>query len=583
MEYNLKKIKIVGSIFLTLVLCLTQIINPLVAKAGEDVFEIAGARMDIFGGNVVPGFINSTNESFTIEFQANLVGDPESIELLVDGLPCQTPIFATSLSGGQFVFASSTISNPDLQLILPQNSLLNLAHSFQAEAKFDSGDIVEVELPLASVVADYLPAVADVSYETVENQPVGDGWLKIDDEIIFRVDATDGLTQDGDLTIGANFLGEPLDFIYSDTLNVYVATYKVKQGSGINAEPLTFSGLEVADVAGNETQINDIALTGLSIDGSLPAFVVSSPKDKVSYRNDVIAVDYQVENGTSVTAIELIDQDQKRSNLDISTVALEGLADGNYSLEITFSSVGGNIKKEIINFTVDRTVPFIALQTNVDGRELSSDELFNISGSSEPFSQVGLSFSPDGELFGRVFANANGEWETTLDTSKVAQGEHGLWIIAIDGAGNRASFYAGKIKINSPVVAVAKPIEFALSVNKSVASSNSVADVSPAIVVTTENKIDDSDVARSGAIVSSNDERTGLINWSVWLLTLAMIVLISAFLTAGYYGYGIISSRSSSSSATIRVAKPVAKEPMVPPKKIDNSDDDPEDKPFARW
>jgi hypothetical protein len=261
--------------------------------------------------------------------------------------------------------------------------------------------------------------------------------------------------------------------------------------------------------------------------------------------------------------------------------------DGKYSLQMTFSSIGGNLKTEIINFSVDKTAPFIGLSTSVNGREFSTQDSLNIKGSSEGHANIGLSFSADGAFVGQTVSSQSGEWQIDFDFSKINPGNYGLWITSRDEAGNSSNLYIGDIKVSNPVTSTTQTVTLAYTGTQATKTGGQTSDVSPKVVEVAQENIDNADVASQGSTLSSNDERGNLINWSMWLLTLAVVVLISAFGTAGYYGYGLISARSSAGSGGA-VSKPIKKMVIPEKPKVSNpestlKDDQPGEKPYARW
>jgi len=271
--------------------------------------------------------------------------------------------------------------------------------------------------------------------------------------------------------------------------------------------------------------------------------------------------------------------------------------------DLKITDLAGNVTpldqiKVKIDFDIDTTIPILSLNSNPILNSVTQGSSLIFEGVSDPGATVLLTINSI-EQNVKTTADINGLWSIQFDTYNLEIGLHHALITATNIIGNKTMMDLGNFTVTAKVIQQESQKQIALSSDES-----SKSDVSPPIIVNNvpasrpaniETQPQEQEVARAGKISASEDTRNSQVNWSAWILLLAMVVLASALATAGYYGYGWIMVRQTEKkgesirdiplvkNVNVKKSEPrgtieTSKQKIEPPK----IDDDVE-RPKTRW
>ncbi|MDJ0674655.1 MAG: FG-GAP-like repeat-containing protein [Calothrix sp. MO_167.B42] len=113
------------------------------------------------------------------------------------------------------------------------------------------------------------------------------------------------------------------------------------------------------------------------------------------------------------------------------------LADGEYSLKLRLSDLQGNLlSSSEVNFTLDTSNPILLLDTPISGGNHSSKSRLIGSISDDGSGLFSSSYSLDGQELSPLAIDNQGNFDQTIDTTGLTQGNHNVIFSLVDVAGN---------------------------------------------------------------------------------------------------------------------------------------------------
>lgn len=469
------------------------------------------------GGSEVEGFVNSTNTGFAIE--ANLTDTEfDHANVNINGSPV-----ATINLKGWLEYGLEGIANNELQTYFPVgNNVVDL--------EVCTTPVVCSVVDLVTVVGDY--AAADISWDFVTT--VDKKALAIGDSCDFVLDSSEDIN-----LISASYNGRNLTLEDTIVPTDYTLNYTVMEADDDQPSPLQFSDWQFADMAGNITTLSSLGIIDFTIDAKYPVVNLRSPLNGKIYNTSKIPFIYSFDEKVLV----IVELDGLVINV-INGEILSGLSEGDHSIRLEVTDLSGNVDVVSSRFKIDTIAPFVSY--NLSKNNFSINEKIILQGSTEPSSKVVLGI---GEHDYIVTAGADGRWAIEVDCAGIGQGSFSLDLTLTDLAGNETKENLGQIDIRAEQECVSKQQSNGLALGD---SSDIKSDVKPKIINTqagnsssqqvfAPTEKDTEKIALNGNLTPGvNDENANGLNWSVILVTLSIIALISAAIAAGYYGYEFI-------------------------------------------
>lgn len=515
------------------------------------------------GGKAVKNFVNLSNTGYSVSV------DLTNKSFVKATLKINQLSVIEESTTGIFAYSADEIGNSEIQKIFSQG---------KNEISLTLCDAYNV-----CTQSDYLEITADYHAPDVNfafNVPSGKTILGLGDKVEFNLEANETLAQ-----INASYNGTPLSFLPCGGYK-YTTEYVVKDGDINQLFALQFDGWKVSDEAGNIISVSSLGAINFTIDASLPTVKIISPLDKSIYNTREIEFNYLADEAVALKSVALNGQPVKIVRGDFLNIT----SDGDQQLTAEFEDSAGNAVTVISNFKTDVTAPFISFST-IDGKQISLGEDLTITGTTEPMARVTLEV---GQISYATWADSAGSWTIKLDSDDLGVGQYSLTAVIIDEAGNKSTENIGTITI----VAQENAAKEDSTVKVALASSQNVSsDTRPAVFSSSKNEYapvqkNEEEIAKTGLVSSDQDERQKNFNWSVLLIVLALLVLFSAVIAAGYYGYEwvLLTNVSARSKSNIKriVEKKEPISPEIPKEKIESkkSPDDSDAKPptvKTRW
>jgi hypothetical protein len=231
----------------------------------------------------------------------------------------------------------------------------------------------------------------------------------------------------------------------------------VSSGStgGVNASGLYSAGnmagndvVQVADANGAKVQIN------ITVVGSLQ--VTLSPPSGTTNHSFPIQVLMPVHS--TVTSASLNGQSIQVQATPDGTVMVNPpfMNDGTYTLTVQASGFASSTASANGTYVYDRTPPATPTVTGPAPNASLPGPTVDVTGTSEPNAVVQITESPNGgQILGQAIVDAMGGF--TITTQPLATGQHDLFVIAVDGAGNTSQAASVAITITSGVAAPLQP------------------------------------------------------------------------------------------------------------------------------
>jgi len=509
---------------------ISALVNPLHAKA-EGVFSMNNT---VFGGRIVNGYLNATNTSFEVSAYLPDFVNISHTELLLDGDSFAQVITGTQTTEGSYRFLSGTSTPTELQTqISPGGHILSIRKTLSLGVTENEGG-----LPL---IADYSAPGGSISSTYLD-----DGYLKVGDKIDFMLELSgQDLTKDI-ADISATYNGKNLS--WSPAIpNKYRSIYKVSEGDKDRPNPIQIGNLIIADKAGNKSApIATFDIT-IPIDANSPKINIVSPVNNKIYASATTQLQY-----SSSDPVILVELDS--TSIDPDSTSLGPLKDGRHILEITARDKAQNKTTQVVSFSTDTIAPSFSIIIQPGGGTVTQKDKIVFSGISEPGAQIQLEVYSDAQTAATV-ADADGNWRIEFDSSNLEAGEHTAYLTFTDLVGNHVK--SGQISFGVVLPSAAATTatggtKIALVRAKAVKSDVGAAALCDNGSGTCPVPESDKTEVASNNIISSESQRSTGVNWSAWIILLAIIVLASALATAGYYGYGwAIASSSSSRGSTV--------------------------------
>lgn len=262
--------------------------------------------------------------------------------------------------------------------------------------------------------------------------------------------------------------------------------------------------------------------------------------------------------------------------------------------DVKITDLAGNttkimLEEVFIDFKIDTDLPALILKSGNQVNDVTQGENLIIEGTSEPGSQIILTIHSDVKEY-RTLADSAGDWAIIVDSSELLLGQHSLMLTAINSVGNKTVLDLGIFNLIAAMREQAvevEDIQIAKTEDENVASDvvpQLVSFEQPSPVQDDENLVE---ISKEGRIGSGQTAEGSGINWSAWILVLAIVVFASALTTAGYYGYGWVVLRQEGKTKVekIRPQEPSAPDDLEianddPHEEINDKNDQP---PQTRW
>lgn len=365
----------------------------------------AGGQFTVIATNV-PSLsiapISDDNALNVLDAQSDLILSGSSANL-----PANSPISVTLVPGGT-LYSTTTDENGSWTLTVPAADLANLAQG-NTTVTVTSGDVQTSQTLLVATTPLAEPQI---------NTPFTDGILNTEEASTAQT--LTGSVQPGQavsVTLGG--ISYPATVAANGDWSVTLppdALQALAQGSN----PVTVT---VSDVAGNSTSISE----PLTVDTGVPALTVNPIATDGIINAAETATDLTVSgtvapgssvslvlNGETYSATVAADGSWSAT---VPAADLQQLTDGRYDLNVTVTSVSGNVATTPLPITVDTTAPDFSINAP------AGDGVLNIAEQA-----AGFSFSGAGSDGDRVSVTLNGVTYTgTVDAD-------GNWALAVPPA-----------------------------------------------------------------------------------------------------------------------------------------------------
>jgi hypothetical protein len=490
-------------------------VDRAVANTGVENGKIAFHPL---GGMEVERYTNATNTGFTIE--ANLTETEfDHANINLNGLAV-----ATINLKGWLEYGLEGITNSELQTYFPIGSNV-------VDLEVCTTPLICSVVDSVTVVGDYTAAAVNWDFVTTVNKKD----LAIGDSCDFVLDSN----EDIDL-VSASYNGRSL--ILEDAIVPpadYILNYTVMEADEDQLQPLQFSDWKFVDMAGNITTLNSLGIIDFTIDAKYPVVNLNSPLNGKIYNISQIPFIYSFDEKVTV----VVELDGLLTNV-INDGFLFGLSEGDHSIRLEATDLSGNVSVISSYFKVDTIAPFVSY--NLSKNNFSVDEKIILQGSAEPRSTISLEVGGYNYI---AVADINGKWAIEIDCKKIGQGNFSLSLAVIDLAGNETKRNLGWINIGLEQSSVLQQQSGVLALGN---SSDVKSDIKPKIinaqvgasspqqVFAPTEKDTEKVVLNENSILDINAKDTNGLNWSIILVTLGVIALVSAAIAAGYYGYEFI-------------------------------------------
>lgn len=491
----------------------------LVDRAMAD-SEVANGEIAFrpIGGTVVEGYTNASNTGFAIK--ANLT----ETELDHANINLNGSTVATINTKGWLEYGMDGITNVQLQTYFATG--INTV-----ELELCTTPLICSVIDTVSVTGDYIAPAVGWSFTTTMDKKV----LSIGDVCDFAINSSEDVS-----LVSATYNSRDLTLQSMITPGSYTMNYTVAETDTDQPVPLQFSGWQFADTAGNVTQIDSMGAIDFSIDTKHPIVSLASPLNGKIYNTSGLPFAYSSNETVSIVNVML-------DGLPITIAngeTLSGLAQGNHQIELTVIDLAGNTSFVESYFKVDITAPFVSY--SLSKNDFTPNEKIILSGFTEPGSSVILNI---GTRIYTAVAGVGGGWSIEMNCSEIGEGNFVPYLTLTDPAGNITKETLSQIEVKAVLAAVTQE-----SASVALASNTSTTqDVKPSIVYAHSDNAstlkqtfapaekDTEEVGKIGDLIpAASDKNTNGFNWSVMLVALSIIALVSAAIAAGYYGYEFI-------------------------------------------
>ncbi|KGD76145.1 Ig-like domain-containing protein [Pantoea vagans] len=377
-------------------------------------------------------------------------------DLILNGgsanLPANSPISVTLVPGGT-LYSTTTDENGSWTLTVPAADLANLAQG-NTTVTVTSGDVQTSQTLLVATTPLAEPQI---------NTPFTDGILNTEEASTAQT--LTGSVQPGQavsVTLGG--ISYPATVAANGNWSVTLppdALQALAQGSN----PVTVT---VSDVAGNSTSISE----PITVDTGVPALTVNPiATDGIINAAETasdLTVSGTVAPGSSVSLVLNGETYSATVAADGSWTAtvpaadLQQLTDGRYDLNVTVTSVSGNVATTPLPVTVDTTAPDFSINAP------AGDGVLNIAEQAAGFSFSGAGSEGDRvsvTLNGVTYTgtvDANGNWGLAVPPAALAGLTNGtsypVVVTVTDAAGNSSSQNSALTVATTPPPLVVAPV-----------------------------------------------------------------------------------------------------------------------------
>jgi len=382
--------------------------------------------------------------------------------------------------------------------------------------------------------------------------------------------------------VQAHFNGRALSFLPTGMGN-YSAAEVILTDDPASSGQLTLSGIMVEDQAGNRYRAQSVQLaTDFYIDATAPTVVIDSPEQDKSYNDHNILVDYRIEGaiGSQVLLDGVAENIAPSSYLSVES-------DGRHEFALKAWDAAGNLTIGMVNFTLDTAAPELVVIIHPDGGQVTQGERVVFAGRSEPGAQVLLEVYSDAQT-ALTTVGTDGSWRIEFDSSNLAVGTHESYLTATDLSGNSVKSKIAEFEVVAPAASESERSRVVLAVYGSASTPDAAA--SECEGTTCAADVSDLGLANESQVDSTQAEQTDGVNWSMWIVFLAIIVLVSALATAGYYGYEWVVSLSSLTisrrAAQGQKARQIKAQRLKKLREIEekpSAEEEPPERPRTRW
>lgn len=469
------------------------------------------------GGTVVEGYTNASNTGFAIK--ANLT----ETELDHANINLNGATVATINTKGWLEYGIDGITNVQLQTYFATG--INTV-----ELELCTTPLICSVIDTVSVTGDYIAPAVGWSFTTTMDKKA----LSIGDVCDFAINSSEDVS-----LVSATYNSRDLTLQSMITPGNYTMNYTVAETDTDQPIPLQFSGWQFADTAGNVTQIDSMGVIDFSIDTKRPIVSIASPLNGKIYKTSSLPFAYSSNETASIVNVVLDGSPIIIANSE----TISGLTEGDHYIKLTVIDLAGNTGVVESYFKVDITAPFVSY--SLSKNDFTPNEKIILFGFTEPGSSVILNI---GTRIYTAVAGVGGGWSIEVNCSEIGEGNFVPYLTLTDPAGNITTEILNQIEIKvTSTVAVQQPTTVAL------AASLATTDVKPSIVYAHSDNAstlkqtfapaekDTEEVGKIGDLIpAASDKNTNGFNWSVMLVALSIIALVSAAIVAGYYGYEFI-------------------------------------------
>lgn len=259
------------------------------------------------------------------------------------------------------------------------------------------------------------------------NAPINGSWVAG----TFDVSATVSDDRSGVDSVELRLNGDLVAHSYDDETGEVLYTAVGETG------PIATLQLVVTDRAGNTMTQTWSA----NVDAVAPTFSDNSPVGVIGNAKPTISV--KVDDDHPITAVSMtLDEDTVAATYNeatgvISYTPAAALAEGEHTVVVSATDIGGNKSALEWEFVIDLTGPSISVQSPTGDYVASSDVLIEALVDDEVAGVDKVEVRVDGGAWASATQTAPGVW--SYEAEGLADGEYVIWVRATDNAGNQSA------------------------------------------------------------------------------------------------------------------------------------------------
>ncbi|WP_147445693.1 Ig-like domain-containing protein [Corallococcus aberystwythensis] len=212
------------------------------------------------------------------------------------------------------------------------------------------------------------------------------------------------------------------------------------------------------DAAGNTSTPDEISFT---VDLTAPTVAISTPPDGAIIGTSTVTVTGTSTGATSVTLTY--------SGTEYGPAVVDASGNWSYTLPVSLplgsntvtavstDAAGNQSTPDSSTFTVDLTVPTVAISTPADGTSVNTGTV-TVTGTTTNATSVTLTF--DGTSLGSIPVDGSGNWSYTLPGT-LNEGEYTVTAVSVNGAGTTSATATSTftVDLTAPTVAISTPAD----------------------------------------------------------------------------------------------------------------------------